>query len=295
MNELWIRKDSLPPRGSQHPSQTVQILRIMECALGVHPACPKSGSALIGVEAHPQESEYLVALFKTDEITEIAQKMFDGMNLGYKITETLEYKPLILKVIWPITGPPSAPSTQKTKILKEERAQSSDAYDLSSTCCYVVDECGGRQQMVIGLDDETFHLIDGSRIPRAESERSSLGIKFLWMRPTQKVQVKRPPPEPQLSEQPQAKKIAIGEEIARVLVEIHGPGNRVRCRFFPRSLTIGEMLKCVSDKTIAEHKYLTVSDIETKHVLSHNLTLACYTGKSHICVIIKPGNLNFGK
>jgi hypothetical protein len=191
-------------------------------------------------------------------------------------------------------SPPSAPSALPSKILKEERVQSSDSYDLSSTCCYVVDEYGGRQQMVIGLDDETFHLIDGTRIPRAESERSSLGIKFLWMRPTQKVQVKRPPPEPQSSDQPRAKKGA-GGDISRVLVEIHGPGNRVRCRFFRRSLTIGEMLKCVSDKTVEEHKYLTVSDIETKYILSHTLTLACYTGKSHVCVLIKPGALSIGK
>lgn len=286
MNELWIRKDSLPPRGSQHDSQTVQILRIMECALGVHPACPKTGG-LIGVEAHPQESEYLVALFRTDEIAEIALKMFDGMNLGYKITEKLEYKPLTLKVTWPITGPPTTPSTPSSKLLKEEKVQCQETYDLNSTCCYVVDEYGGRQQIVIGLDDETFHLIDGSRIPRAESDRTSLGIRFHWIRPTEKVHVKRPP-GPQLLGDPPAK---IDGEVPRVLVELHGPGNRVRCRFFPRTLTIGEMLRSVTDKTEEGSRYLTVSDIETKHVLSHSLTLGCYTGESHVCVIIKQTTL----
>jgi len=264
----------------------------MECALGLHPKCPKSGG-LIGVEAHPQESEYLVALFRTDEIAQIAQRMFNNMNLGYRITENLEYKPVTLKVIWPITEPPSAPSTPPHKIIKEERVQYKETFDVNSTCCYVHDAYGGRQQMIIGLDEETYRCLDGTRIPRSESERTRKGIKFLWIRPTQKVRVKRPPPEPQPLVKPPSKKKK-NEEETRVLVEIHGPGNRVRCRFFPRTLTIREMLKSVTVEGEQGSQYYTVSDIETKHILSHSLTLECYSGQSHICVIIKQTKLVIG-
>eukprot|EP00397_Hematodinium_sp_SG-2012_P052809 GEMP01062675.1.p1 GENE.GEMP01062675.1~~GEMP01062675.1.p1 ORF type:complete len:302 (+),score=24.68 GEMP01062675.1:29-934(+) len=293
--ELWIRRDSLPKRGKQHNSELVQVRRILGCALGVHPDCPQDGG-VVRVDHHTQLPEYLIALFCTPDVATIALNIFHGMNLGYKITENLDFKPINLVVERPLSksaieknlaaNEPTPPMLVMEEFVREERC-----YDFRNTIVYVMNKHGSRHEVVVGIDKENNLILqDGTRLSRASHTLKRLGISFRFSTPPQRRVAKRRADHLDERRKPAKKSKrsdTLLDDIERVLVEIHGPGERVRTRFLPQAMTMGEIVtRCGCDV-----KNVSVLDTTTNYVLSKDVSLTDYLGRGHVQISLQPATL----
>jgi len=307
--ELWIRKDSLPPRGSQHSSTIIQVQRILSCTLSVHPECPSiipQDGGVLRVDNHPEFPEYLLAVFRTHEVAKIALHIFNGMNLGNRITDKLDFQPINLVVEWP------EEARRRKKFLAHQQSKSAPApvleecvredkiFNFRNTMVYIREEeamnennCRkeiGRLELVIGLDRKNNDLLilqDGSKIPRSPHGLKQRGIKLRYLTPAQFHEKRVQLPEKAQDEPVRKKSKGLPEEDTnRVLVEIRGPGDRIRNRFLPVEMTMGEILKCCDNG-----KNVCVVDEEHNYILSRSIKLSHYSGCGHVRIRLTQQNL----
>lgn len=255
---LWCKTSCLPPLASQHSSQKDQLQKILQVSLNCLPNVEKE--PIESVYPHPNDTNYLVVKFRSENTTLLAKENFKSMNLGYKITQDLIYQPLLICLESPRKK--SSPTTTTVVTRKDEWVEDRENFDLSCSWCYICDKNGPRQVMVNFIDDEYYYCEDGSNIPRSPLRRRQEKIRFVWMRAPKKRRVNHYAAENEKSEPPRP----TGDDIKRVLVEFET--NSVftdnfkavqnRNRYFPSHFTIGELLKsamtyCTSELSAPEN------------------------------------------